>query len=391
MRRLVAGVVAVGVAVGAAGYVQSQSEPAVDHVSVRAGEGLWQVAARLCPHAVGAEFTVLQQANPWYTVGLKPGTVLHRPDGSCPAAATTTTSSSSTTTSTSTTSTSTSTTSTSTTVASGPCPAPANTPGGADPWGGCWPGEHNTGVPAGVTLTAYSGPCRITTAGTVIDAKTINCNPLTIAAANVTVSRSLINGRVLASSGTRIVDSTIRLASYTTEGTLLGYGGFTAIRVELVGGNRPAFCEHGCTIVDSWAHGQVTVGAAHVSGVRQGEDGVIRHNTLHCDASETSQGGGCSAPLTGYGDFGPVRNNLIERNLFVAGVAGYCAYGGSSGDNGSKPYGDQAENIRFVENVFQRGPSGRCGVYAAVGDWDGTRPGNLFIGNTWDDGTPLRL
>src|SRR5215831_13844290 len=35
---------------------------------------------------------------------------------------------------------------------------------------GGWPGPSNTGVPAGVVPTAYTGPCTITVANTVIDA-----------------------------------------------------------------------------------------------------------------------------------------------------------------------------------------------------------------------------
>ena len=38
-----------------------------------------------------------------------------------------------------------------------------------------WPDETNTGVPAGTTLTKYTGPCEITQKNTVIDAKTVNC------------------------------------------------------------------------------------------------------------------------------------------------------------------------------------------------------------------------
>ena len=72
---------------------------------------------------------------------------------------------------------------------SGNCPTAANTPGGADPWGRCWPGAHNTGVPGGVSLRTYGGPCHITTAGTVIDARIVNCH-LTIDATGVVISRS---------------------------------------------------------------------------------------------------------------------------------------------------------------------------------------------------------
>jgi hypothetical protein len=41
------------------------------------------------------------------------------------------------------------------------CPSPPNTPGGSDGTGGCWPFEGNTGVPAGVVLAKYTGPCTL--------------------------------------------------------------------------------------------------------------------------------------------------------------------------------------------------------------------------------------
>ena len=131
-------------------------------------------------------------------------------------------------------------------------------------------------------------------------------------------------------------------------------------------------------------------GAAHQSAVRMGDGSVIRHNTLLCDAPNVPPDAGCSADLTGYGDFAPIRNNTIERNLFMATPGGTCAYGGASGKDGSKPYGNQSANIVFRDNVFQRRSavqnSGKCGEWFAVADFDRNRPGNQFVGNRWDDG-----
>ena len=73
-------------------------------------------------------------------------------------------------------------------------------------------------------------------------------------------------------------------------------------------------------------------GSYHEGGIRMGQNTIIRHNTIACDAPDMPPDGGCSAPLTGYGDFTPVTDNLIERNLFKATPAGYCAYGGSTPD-----------------------------------------------------------
>jgi hypothetical protein len=65
------------------------------------------------------------------------------------------------------------------------------------------------------------------------------------------------------------------------------------------------------------------------------------------------------------------------------------ANGGSSGDDGTKPYGDQASNIVFIDNIFQRGPEGNCGYYFPITDFDSNRPGNQWVNNTWEDGATL--
>ncbi|MBK7863734.1 MAG: DUF4082 domain-containing protein [Archangiaceae bacterium] len=286
----------------------------------------------------------------------------------------------------------------------GACPsAVPNTPGGPDPWGGCWPSEANTGVPSGTVLTPYTGPCTITQNDTVIDRKTVNCR-LEIRAKNVVITNSKINGSVWIDDpgpaySFTITDSEIDAGS--TQGNIndcasaIGKSHFVATRVHTYGGIRGIWCEYDCTVQDSWVHGQARdpTGRAHESGIRMGDGSILRHNSIRCDAPEVPPDAGCSADLTGYGDFAPIRNNTIERNLFLATTGGACAYGGSSGDDGAKPYGNQAANIAFIDNVFQRSSSyqssGKCGYYFPITDFDITRPGNRWVGNRWDNGAVL--
>jgi hypothetical protein len=274
------------------------------------------------------------------------------------------------------------------------CGTAANVAGGRDPFGGCFPGAANTGVPAGTALSAYSGPCTITANNTVIDAKTISCS-LTIRAAGVSITRSKINGVVYldnSSSGFSfaISDSEVDAGGPSNSG--IGNRNFTATRVNVHGGNRGIWCETSCTVQDSYVHGQATdpSGVAHESGLRMGQNSTIRHNTLLCDAPNVPPDAGCSADLTGYGDFEPIQNNLIERNLLLATTGGACAYGGSSA---GKPFSNGAANIVFKENVFQRRSSvqnsGKCGYYFPVTDYKASAPGNQWVGNRWDDGTTL--
>src|SRR4051812_3852426 len=87
----------------------------------------------------------------------------------------------------------------------------ANVPDGPGPLGGCFPGPSNTGVPKGISLSRYRGPCRITTARKVIRRKLVNCHRLEIAARGVAIWNSRINGSVQVERphSVTVVDSTI--------------------------------------------------------------------------------------------------------------------------------------------------------------------------------------
>lgn len=278
--------------------------------------------------------------------------------------------------------------------AEGECSGARHTPGGPDNWGGCWPGPENTGVPEGTPLTDYDGPCTITADDTVIDAKTVHCD-LSIQAANVTITRSRILGSVATSEESTgfsfsISDSEIDVGEQA--GTGLGAVNYTATRVHITGGNRSVLCWHDCTVTDSYVHGQFRddSGVAHESGMRMSSNTTYRHNTIVCDAPDVPPDAGCSADLTGYGDFGVVENNTIDKNLFGASTGGFCAYGGSSQ---GKPYSDGTHHIVFTDNVFQRGSvlsdHGEyvCGHYGAITSFDVDAPGNVWTNNTFDDGT----
>ncbi|GAB3744829.1 right-handed parallel beta-helix repeat-containing protein [Microlunatus parietis] len=252
------------------------------------------------------------------------------------------------------------------------------------------PNEDTTGVPAGTKLTAYTGPETITENGTVIDGKTVD-GALIIRAANVTVRNSIINGSITTDEDSTgfsftIVDSEVRIGN--NEGTGIGAVNFTVLRVEVTGGNRSMNCWKNCDIRDSYVHGQFRdeTGVAHESGIRMGAGGKIIGNTIICDAPDVPPDAGCSASLTGYGDFAAVRDMEIRGNLIGATTGGFCAYGGSSG---GKPFSDGARDIRFIDNIFERGPGGKCGFWGAITDFDSNAPGNIWEGNRWDDGTPL--
>jgi hypothetical protein len=279
-----------------------------------------------------------------------------------------------------------------------PTSSPSTSPSSPPP--AAWPDADNTGPPPSLTLTAYTGPCTITTADTVIDAKTVNCD-LDIRTTGVQITRSAVNGAITGTPGATytVADSDVDAAPGTTKRavTAIGDGGgvATVLRSDVRGGNRGIYCITGCTVRDSYVHGIEVQADWHASALRVGSGATVVHNTLWCDAPDNSTGGGCSADLTGYPDFEPIRDNTIDGNLFKATPGGYCAYGG--GSNG-KPYSDDPTNatgIKFRDNVFERGTTPgdhgtpTCGYYGAISDFEVGRTGNEWSGNTYDDGTVL--
>jgi hypothetical protein len=191
----------------------------------------------------------------------------------------------------------------------------------------------------------------------VIDAKIVNCD-LRVFAHNVTITRSQINGSVYADADAgegsfAISDSWVN-NNPNVDGTGIGDADFTALRVHVTGGTRSINCYRNCTVQDSYVHGQRVdeSGRAHESGIRMGSNSVLRGNTIGCTAKAVPPDGGCSAAITGYGDFAVVQKNIIDNNLILAGSGGYCAYGGSTA---GKAFSAGVNNVKFTNNIWQRG------------------------------------
>ncbi|WP_114424252.1 DUF4082 domain-containing protein [Nocardioides houyundeii] len=266
--------------------------------------------------------------------------------------------------------------------------AAASTPSTPTASGG-FPGAGNTGVPEGVALAPYAGPMTVTAAGTVIDAKQIT-GRLVVRAPNVVVTRSQVNGTVYIERSGSLTMSDSTVDGGTSQDSAVSQSNFTLRRVEIVGARASVGCDGSCEVEDSWLHGQYMPAGSdwHGDGFLSngGSNMVLRHNTLACDSKPTGNGGACSAAVALYGDFAPIRDVTVEGNLFVSSPAGYCLYGGY--DPG-KPFGGQASNVRVTGNVFARGSSGKCAVYGAAAAVAGGGS-NVFTGNTWDDGRPVR-
>lgn len=282
--------------------------------------------------------------------------------------------------------------------------------GNPDPTYGCWPGASNIGIPAGTSLTTYSGSCDITTNNTVIDSKTVNCGQLTISALNVQIKNSRVNGYpfiddanpTTTEASFSITDSVIANPSAADNTESIGKSHFSVLRTDVSGGRRGIFCEYDCSVADSYIHGQehgvlncTTAGCAwHEAGWRLGSgngtsSGVqtFTHNTVVCDAPDIaadepgneSDTSGCSASQSGYGDFAPIQNNTVTNNLYPSTPGGTCAYLGNTA--GTKPFPGGHPNV-FTNNIFVKDPStGHCGFFFSTADFNSGLSGNVFSNN----------
>ena len=283
-----------------------------------------------------------------------------------------------------------------------PISTPSSTPTSAP---GSWPGASNTGVPAGTSLSGYTGSCTITSAVT-IDAKTINCpGGLAIKSANVTITRSKVNGPIAVDTDTNrswsltLSDSEVDAGNVTATAAI-GNGNVTITRANIHGGHNALQCEEHsseCTITDSWIHGQYlgANSADHLAGIGvfgglspctgPNANGVPAcfaavHNSILCEPLPNSADGGCTADLAILTQFGPLHGALVQNNLFRANVgAASCTYGGFNPSNAS-------DHIVYTGNVFERGTNSKCAAYGAVTSFDSGGTGNIWSDNTWDTG-----
>ena len=260
---------------------------------------------------------------------------------------------------------------------------------GSDPDKSAWPGSDNTGVPAGTQLTPYTGPCMITEADTKIDAQEVACD-LVIRAPGAHITRSSTRRIEIGDPPASVVVEDTSIDAGAWVGGAVAFGSMTLRRVDVRGGQHSVQCSEKCVVEDSWLHAQSLPPdePRHLNAFisNGGNDMVIRHNVLSCDRKVNAVDGGCTADLSLFGDFGPVTDVTVEDNLFQASRGGYC---GSFGYNPGKEFGEAATGIVVLGNVFERGPSGKCGVYGAVTSFWPDGKGNRWADNTWDDGSSL--
>jgi pectate lyase len=242
---------------------------------------------------------------------------------------------------------------------------------------GAWPDAANTGVPAGTVLMNYTGPSTVQTSGTLIENKTIN-GGITVKASNVTIRNCKIQGfGWWGVEGENSPNIRIERCTFVGPGAagqpnsaILGSGSFAGndIRGVCIG---IQLTDGASTVRDNYIHdllgGQADPHYDGVTCLGRQNHVVIDHNTFIVPGDH-----GTASVLIGT-NFGPINDVLVSNNL-MRGKPSYTVY--SATDNPG-----QISNVRFVDNVMERGAYGYAVIAGNTVVWTNNKDfttGNLI-------------
>lgn len=266
------------------------------------------------------------------------------------------------------------TTTAATTTAAAACAGIAGQEGGTDPFGTCWPGPANTGVPAGTVLTVVTGNQTYSTPNQVISGKDIR-GCVSVTAAGVTIKNSKITcsnfyAVDFFASGARLTLQDDTISCGNAPGTGVGEIRVTAIRVNISGCENGFDADSDVTVTDSYIHDLYQSGTAHTDGIQSavGSNLLLDHNVWYSN-------NGTSAMIINNNPAGPhSANTTISRNLVAGGA--YTIYCPRVSDT----------NYQVINNRFSRKFYSTVGAYGPVSDCtDEVWTGNVYA----DTGQPV--
>ncbi|SEQ12244.1 right-handed parallel beta-helix repeat-containing protein [Microlunatus flavus] len=259
-------------------------------------------------------------------------------------------------------------------------PSPSSSPTTNPPKPAGFPDASSTGVPAGTTLKAYSGPSTITADGTVIDGKKIT-SCLVVKADDVTIKNSLISSscffNVLADDGgRRLLLSDVEIDGRNNAGSdsAVAGGGYTCLRCDVHGTIDGFKAGTDVTIKDSWIHDLAMTDDSHNDGIQSlGTTSLkVQHNTIVLGDGATS------AVMLSTGSADAMRNVSIDGNLLGGGA--FTVYGGYQAGTDAK---SKVSGIAITDNRFSTRIHPKSGAFGPLTSTDS--PVSVS-GNTWYDG-----
>jgi len=242
-------------------------------------------------------------------------------------------------------------------------------------------------------MSPYTGPSTISTAGTVIDGKTLGCVRVMAPGVVIRNSRISCSGSSYAVlsgdgdySGTPLVLEDSEIDCRNSSGTAVGEANITARRLNIHGCENGFDINQNVTVEDSYIHDLYNTASSHTDGIQFGTghlvngqlaSGVvnitIRHNTIYGIGADGSFG---TSAIIDH-SFAANTNILIDSNLLAGGaVALYCSIGFTG------------TNYRVTNNHFSTKFKNTVGYYGLSSDCaDQTQSGNVIH----QTGKPVKL
>jgi hypothetical protein len=293
------------------------------------------------------------------------------------------------------------------------CVGSRKDPGGPDPWGGCWPGTHNTGVPGSARLTSVSGDRTITRDGAVVDGWNVDgcilvgglgvtikntqarcvslvsnsraryCHPSESSAVRELTECTVVPG-LSDRPGAGKPRLTIRNSTIDCKGvpgatgTGIGDRNLKVVRVEIRGCENGMDADSFVKVKNSLIHDlyQSAEGDPHTDGIQSGVGISLRfvHNVIYgfgTGCTYPSGAAGCNGTsaliLGGQPDLVSVTHVTVSRNILAGGAYTlYCPILATS-------------DFVISENRFSEVYSPKVGEYGAMTNCG--RPGITRTGN----------
>jgi hypothetical protein len=231
-----------------------------------------------------------------------------------------------------------------------------------------------------------SGGIRVQEAGTIIDGLDVR-GDISVEAPDVIIRNTRIvnNGEwgiIQRDSGGGLVVENVEIRSNGAEQLgkgIYNIGGMLTVRRSNISMVTDGIMTSVGLIEDNFLHDPREFPGDHVDMIQAGSGPppdlslIIRRNTVINTVDQTSA-------VAIFQDFG-IQHDVTVDNNFLAG-GGYTLYAGA-GDKGI------SRNIKITNNVWSRQVFAKGGYFGPVAYYDKNGPGNVWSGNTWQDGAAV--